>query len=333
VREAEVSVDKRSGEELVARRFLHVCLNTTLSAPAVAFHRAIADLGVGMATGVQHGAGSVLDIGADGSVPDQPFVAETTFLYDHRGPRVAGALEIVHWMEPATTGETYPVPTRPGLHALSYSVPSVAEHVGAAGAEVEAELDGGLLRPTERATYVRDPDGVLVELLEAAAPAPAESRGIRLSCRDLDATVAWYGSIGFGVVEPPTTVTVAAAALGGDGPDVTVRAARLALAEEPTFALTVVAHPDAEGTSWDEPYHRGLYRMALRVENMDAAAAELKRRAVVFEGPKWIPLPGTKIGGMSILFLRDPDGVMVEFVERPTALIGKATPRPAGRSS
>jgi catechol 2,3-dioxygenase-like lactoylglutathione lyase family enzyme len=325
---SDVLANDASGDQLVARRFLHVCLNTALGAPAVAFHAAIADLSVGMATGVQHGAGSVLDIGADGSTPDKPFVAETTFLYDHRGPRVTSALEIVHWMDPATTGETYRSPANPGLHALTYAVPAVAEHVSAAGATIEGQADTGLLWPTSRATFVRDPDGVLVELLESEPGAPAESRGIRLCCRDLDATVTWYRAIGFGIVVPPTAVTVPAAALGGDGADVAVRAARLALAEEPSFALTVIEHPDAAGDSWEEPYHRGLYRMALRVENLRDATAELDRRGVVYEGPKWIPLDGTKIGGMSILFLRDPDGVMVEFVERPTALIGKATPRP-----
>lgn len=31
----------------------------------------------------------------------------------------------------------------------------------------------------------------------------------------------------------------------------------------------------------------------------------------------WCPLPGTKIDGLYISFLRAPDGVVVEVVERP----------------
>jgi hypothetical protein len=31
----------------------------------------------------------------------------------------------------------------------------------------------------------------------------------------------------------------------------------------------------------------------------------------------WCPLPGTKIEGLYIAFLRSPDGVVFEFVERP----------------
>jgi hypothetical protein len=33
--------------------------------------------------------------------------------------------------------------------------------------------------------------------------------------------------------------------------------------------------------------------------------------------PVWCPLPGTKIDGLYIAFLRSPDGVVFEFVERP----------------
>jgi hypothetical protein len=33
--------------------------------------------------------------------------------------------------------------------------------------------------------------------------------------------------------------------------------------------------------------------------------------------PVWCPLPGTKIEGLYISFLRSPDGVVFEFVERP----------------
>jgi hypothetical protein len=31
----------------------------------------------------------------------------------------------------------------------------------------------------------------------------------------------------------------------------------------------------------------------------------------------WCPLPGTKIEGLHIAFLRSPEGVVFEFVERP----------------
>jgi hypothetical protein len=37
--------------------------------------------------------------------------------------------------------------------------------------------------------------------------------------------------------------------------------------------------------------------MALRVENVNDALAVLDETGVAYEGPKWIPMPGTKIGG------------------------------------
>ena len=40
--------------------------------------------------------------------------------------------------------------------------------------------------------------------------------------------------------------------------------------------------------------------------------------------PEFVELPGTRRGGVVVLFLRDPDGVVVELVGRPrTAMTGR----------
>jgi hypothetical protein len=43
--------------------------------------------------------------------------------------------------------------------------------------------------------------------------------------------------------------------------------------------------------------------------------------------PVWCPLPGTKIEGLYISFLRSPDGVVFEFVERPLSHFSSAAAR------
>jgi hypothetical protein len=53
------------------------------------------------------------------------------------------------------------------------------------------------------------------------------------------------------------------------------------------------------------------------VENTEAAMALVPDSVEVKGHPVWCPLPGTKIEGLYISFLRSPDGVVFEFVERP----------------
>jgi hypothetical protein len=43
----------------------------------------------------------------------------------------------------------------------------------------------------------------------------------------------------------------------------------------------------------------------------------------VMGDPVWCPLPGTKIEGLYIAFLRSPDGVVFEFVERPLSFFSR----------
>jgi catechol 2,3-dioxygenase-like lactoylglutathione lyase family enzyme len=55
----------------------------------------------------------------------------------------------------------------------------------------------------------------------------------------------------------------------------------------------------------------GLDHLGLRVDNLDAAAAELKRRGAVF-----IMEPRTIRPGVRIAFIQGPDDVRIELLER-----------------
>jgi hypothetical protein len=55
----------------------------------------------------------------------------------------------------------------------------------------------------------------------------------------------------------------------------------------------------------------------MRVEDTEKALAAVPDSVEVMGDPVWCPLPGTKIEGLYIGFLRSPDGVVFEFVERP----------------
>src|SRR6202044_3607638 len=60
--------------------------------------------------------------------------SEAWFLYDARGGRCAPAVELVEWISPKTSGETYGHPGEVGMQALGFDVPDVSEAVRAATA-------------------------------------------------------------------------------------------------------------------------------------------------------------------------------------------------------
>jgi catechol 2,3-dioxygenase-like lactoylglutathione lyase family enzyme len=248
-------------------------------------------------------------VGQDGTglgIPG-PTDSEAWFFYDHRGGRAAPAVELVEWSDPVTTGTVYPDPTHMGMWALGFDVPdaeAAAGAIGAAGGTSCAE------RPAGVDAAMRDTDGVALEL--TTAPVEATTfRYARLSCASLEATAAFYARLGFALGPVQTTtwqrptgpeqVQEQTAVLGGAVP----LELRLVQWAAPT---TTVAHSAAN--------HRGLFRMAFAVPDVAAAIVAARSADVSVSDAFWIPLPGTPLGGLNVAFLIDPDGVMVEFVER-----------------
>ena len=66
------------------------------------------------------------------------------------------------------------------------------------------------------------------------------------------------------------------------------------------------------------PYHQGLYRMAMAVDDIDVTYRALISVGVPRQPPYTFELPGTKLtDGLTIMFIRDPDSILVELVDRP----------------
>jgi hypothetical protein len=190
-----------------------------------------------------------------------------------------------------------------------------------AGITVSGPVDG--LISGSKSVLALDPDGAVIELAEAPSDKPgAVFAGIRIAAIDAVATGEFLTAIGFAEVEAPAQVEVSGDQLtpGGSPDPVQCAVSRYALAEDAhQFSLTVVAHPEtrkADPVPWGGN-HQGLYRCALRVENTEKAMSLVPDSVEVMGDPVWCPLPGTKIEGLYISFLRSPDGVVFEFVERP----------------
>ena len=315
--------------EDLARRFLHINLNC------------------GSLDATEHVYGDVLgltarmrtdpDVATDGTILglDGETYCATAFLYDARGGRGGCALEAIEYHSPALRRDPSADPVRPGIRAAHLAVANV-DGAGAALRDagltvsnpVDALVGGG------KSVLAIDPDGVVVELTELPAEAEATKgalfNGIRIAAIDAAASGAFLTAIGFEELDAPKVLSVSGAQLapGGSGESDCV-VARYALAEDGhQFSVVVVQHPATAHTPVPWGGNRqGLYRCALRVENVKAALSSVPDSVERMGDPVWCPLPGTKIDGLYIAFLRSPDGVVFEFVERPLAHFSRAVER------
>ena len=284
---------------------LHTNLNTVDVSAAAAFYAELLELRPGMKTARTAADGRAL------GVAGTP-VTECWFLYDQRGPRTAPAVEVLEWETPATVGAHPAEPHHIGISSLGFAVPSLdlAREQAAQHGRPWTELAAWPVRGwSANAARTTDLDGVLIELTEKPAEAPAFSH-LRVNVTDLDASVGWYERLGF---------KAEATKRAAEADDAVFSYASMVTDGDPSFSLELTQWEDPKGTGLaaSPAYHRGLYRIALGVDDVNAAHEEL----TVITGeplaaPEFVELPGTRLGGVTVLFLRDPDGVVVELVGR-----------------
>jgi len=307
-----------AAEEL-ARRFLHVNLNSESLDTTERVYGGVLGLKPRMRSDPKVATDGTI-LGLDG----ETFCA-TAFLYDARGGRRGCALEVIEYRSPALKRDPSVDPVRPGIRSVRLGVTdadraanALAEVGLAVGDRVDDLVGGG------KSVLALDHDGVVIELTELPPGADVTKgalfNGIRIAAIDAATTGEFLTAIGFDEVDPPKVRPVAGARLspGGTGETDCV-VARYALAEDGhQFSLVVVEHPGTEHAPVPWGGNRqGLYRCALRVENVHDALASVPDSVERMGDPVWCPLPGTKIEGLHIAFLRSPDGVVFEFVERP----------------
>jgi catechol 2,3-dioxygenase-like lactoylglutathione lyase family enzyme len=282
---------------------LHANLNTVDVSAAAGFYADVLGLLPGMKTARTAADGRAL------GVAGAP-VTECWFLYDHRGPRTAPAVEVLEWETPATTGAHPAEPHHIGISSLGYAVPSIdlVRFKAALYRRPWTELAAWPVRGSaSAAARTTDLDGVPIELTERSG-APVFSH-LRINVTDLDASVAWYQRLGF---------TVKATARSAETGDSVLSYASMVTEGDPSFSLELTQWEDPKGTGCasSPAYHRGLYRIALGVDDVNAAYETLAADEPL-TAPEFVELPGTRLGGVTVLFMRDPDGVVVELVGRP----------------
>ena len=249
---------------------------------------------------------------------DRQVVSEADFVYDARGPRTSPAIEVQGWVEPSPIGRPYDDPTAVGLQALGFSVPEIAPVCARLEAHGCAVIGSGSSPFGTRWTTLRDRTGVALDVVDdpTIPTGASRMRHLRITVSDLGASVSWYRGLGFEVVGE--AVMEDGSFLGWPG-RARAELVRLRLPDEPYEAvLCCWDTPRSHGRHYSEPYHAGLFRVALGVDDTRASYESMVAEGWVFDRPpRSVELSGTPVPDMWICFLSDPDGVPIELVERP----------------
>jgi catechol 2,3-dioxygenase-like lactoylglutathione lyase family enzyme len=292
-----------------AVHFLHLNLNTTDAAAAKSFYTDVFSLKGRMQGGSDDGDWRFHGL-------EEPVSSEAEFFYDERGPRTSPGLEVIQWKRPATGGSAYPQFAHRGMTSVQYAVPSldaIAVEIERAGGSIVGKLgDNGLL--------AQDLDGVRLELNPQTDPEATKPRvaGARIGCADLDASLDWYGFLGFEPDGSPQEQVLDVA-----GQQVRFRSARVALpAKSIAFELTQFLDPIATEPAQPNLWFRGMVRCAISVENLDDTIDYIKSAGRPSPEPQEFAMPAP-IDSLRVLFLTDPDGFTVELVHRPSSRFGQ----------
>ena len=262
-------------------------------------------------------------IRADGSPLgiERTVESDVCLVYDARGGRISPAIEVHGWIDPPAVGEPYADPTNIGVQAVGVAVPTLDDTLGrlmSDGASVVGRTDDDPLALGGPTAIVRGPDGVTFDVVERRDVRETRLAHLRVTCAELTRSVEWYAALGWSLVEEPRDMAVDGALLGLGPRSVAGTVARLRLPdEELCLQLVEWSEPASHGAPYECANHRGLYRLALGVEDTRAATQELVDAGwAPTAPPDLIELPGTKVPDMWIAFFADPDGIVVQLVER-----------------
>ncbi len=209
-----------------------------------------------------------------------------------------------------------------GYTTVSVHVADLDAAVAAARAAGSAPLSEPVGEPGVRRVCVRDPDGVLVELMEddPRAPRPRARprdgvasvvRGVTLSVPDIDRSLETFEGV-FGLERhagPPLHGPEHEQAWGLDG----AQSRRVALWSDDVF-VELAQYEEPLGRPWPDGYRisdRGLLNVAFGFRSR--GAFETLRRRCRDAGLK-ANGPPLRTGAASVTYVNDPDGFSIELL-------------------
>ena len=134
--------------------------------------------------------------------------SDVCLVYDPRGGRVSPAIEVAR-LDRSARRRSALRPSEPGRHPGHRRGRPRPRH--RARSTRRRRRLGRRARRRRRllggaAAAVRAPDGVTFDVVEAPAVADVQFAHLRVTCSDLDRSVEWYRTVGYALVEEPSTI-------------------------------------------------------------------------------------------------------------------------------
>ncbi|GAA1845081.1 hypothetical protein GCM10009836_25740 [Pseudonocardia ailaonensis] len=250
------------------------------------------------------------------------------------------AVHLVQWLTPEPVGRPYDRASQIGWYRLAFRSERptrvVYDELVAAGVQPFSP-------PAEDVTAIAfpDPDGIVLEFVDrrpGAAPASVDRLAhLASSSKDVNETIRFYRDLvgvdhTASVSGPPVTNTFDAYG-GKAGYDAAFFAAR----GDPRLfldRLSWTGGPENSGIPYESGLHLGFQRLALEVDDIDAAYATLVEQAAQFPGVRVSGPPeewdfGPDFGGTRrVVVFTDPDGVGHELISAIPYSLALPLPRP-----
>jgi catechol 2,3-dioxygenase-like lactoylglutathione lyase family enzyme len=247
-----------------------------------------------------------------------------------RDPAIAEgpAVHLVEWQDPLPIGSTYEHFWHVGFYRLCFKgedVPAVYREVLAGGVEPFTEL----FLPVESIEAGRpafsfaDPDGVVLQ--NQTLPGVRRLYHVALNCSDLGASSVFYESLGLRPWMKLSTDTPVLFHFGRGRNPATFEAAIFDCPgvaspdNEPAFNLDLCRWkaPQAVGRPYGSQHHVGIARLGVAVGDVERV-----RSAISEAGAGRVGVPeerdfGPDVGLRTVVVARDPDGAVIELLDRP----------------
>ena len=233
-----------------------------------------------------------------------------------------GAIDLLEWQEPAPVGRPPGSLAEAGFQRVGVRVPDLDAALGRAAAlggdawgepDVHTLPDGGQVR----IAFVSDPDGVAIELIEGSADGLAF---VGVTCRDLERSVAFYGSLGFRELARFPSNRADGAHLRIDGSVAMVEVMMGAPGRGAVHVMLVgFEQPHVDTRAPRDANTLGIWRTALLVPDVGAAVAALRAAGIEPMSDPQAMAMGPGLPELRFVCFRGPDSEVIELIEQPPA--------------
>ena len=226
----------------------------------------------------------------------------------------AGVVDLLEWDTPAPVGAPPANLHTQGYQRVGMLVPdldaamrAVVAGSGAIWGEPKAHGDVQLV-------LGNDPDGVAIELVQAAGPTVSF---VGVVCTDLERSVAWYRSIGFREAARFASVNDDSSHLRIGGPSAFDEVMITAPGGGLSLILVGYTTPDVAEAAPRPANAVGIWRVALLVPDLDTVCRELDALGIELLSRPVTMAMGSGLPELRFVCLRGPDHEVIELIEQP----------------